>query len=107
MEKSQESIQKLQALEQNMQQLELQKQQLSAQLMEVENAIKELESLPETYKIVSNIMVKTDPNVVKSDLTERQEQFKRHISLLEKQEKKLSDKTEELRQEVLGKLKKE
>ena len=100
-------IQKMQTLEQNMQQVEAQKQQLHAQLLEIDNAVKELETASEAYKILNAVMVKTDPKKFKAELQEKQEQLKVHVSLLEKQEKKMSEKTEQLRQEVLGTLKKE
>ncbi len=103
--KAQEAIDKMQLLEQNMQQIELQKQQFTAQLMEIENALKELESAPEAYKLIGNILVKTDPKSLKSELGEKQERLKIHISIMDKQEKQLSDKTEKLRKEVLGTLK--
>ncbi|MBI4147980.1 prefoldin subunit [Candidatus Woesearchaeota archaeon] len=103
--KAQEAMSKLQLLEQNMQQLELQKQQFSAQLMEAENALKELESKPETYKIVGNIMVKSDPTAVSADLKDKQERLQLHISLLDKQEKQITEKTEKIRKEVMGSLK--
>jgi len=103
--KAQEAMSKLQLLEQNMQQLELQKQQFSAQLMEAENALKELESRPETYKIVGNIMVKSDPTAVSADIKDKQERLKLHISLLDKQEKQITEKTEKIRKEVMGSLK--
>ncbi len=107
METEQEAMTKLQLLEQNMQQVELQKQQFSAQLLEVENAIRELEPKPETYKIVGGIMVKADAQTVSAELKEKQERLKLHISLLEKQEKQMTEKTEKIRKEVLGTLKKE
>ncbi|MBI4017219.1 MAG: prefoldin subunit beta [Candidatus Aenigmarchaeota archaeon] len=105
--KAQEAVGKLQVLEQNMQQIEIQKQQFTAQLLEIENALKELETAPEAYKLLGNILVKTEPKSLKSELCEKQERLKIHISVIDKQEKQLSDKTEKLRKEILGTIKTE
>ena len=102
----QEKIAKLQALEQSMQQYVMKRQQFAQKLMEVSSALKEIENAPEMYKIVGNIMVKTDKETLSKELSERKEMADLRIKTLEKQESKVSEKVEELKTEVMKELKK-
>jgi prefoldin beta subunit len=104
---SQEQIQRLQFLDQNMQQVVAQKQQYQVQLLELENAIKELETSPNAYKIIGNIMVASDKETLKKDLEEKRELAELRVKTFEKQEQQLKEKSEALREEVLAGMKKE
>lgn len=93
-------------MEQNVQQYVMRRQQFSQQLMEIESALKELESSPEAYKIVGNIMVKTSKDQLKKELAERKELADMRIQSLDKQEQKVAEKVEELKKEVMAEIKK-
>lgn len=107
MKEAEQQIQQLTLLEQNLQNFALQKQGFQIQLLEVESALKELEKSPEAYKIVANIMVKSNTEELKKELTEKKETIELRISTMEKQEKKLREKAQKLQEEVLGKIKNE
>ena len=96
----QDKISRLQSMEQNVQQYVMRRQQFSQQLMEIESALKELESSPEAYKIVGNIMVKTSKDQLKKELADMR------IQSLDKQEQKVAEKVEELKKEVMAEIKK-
>ena len=57
----QEKVNNLSMLEQNAQQMAAQRQNFQTQLLEVESAIEEISNSKETYKIIGNIMIKTEP----------------------------------------------
>jgi prefoldin beta subunit len=103
---AQESISKLQLIEQNMQALLMQKQQFQAQLFEAESALKELEKTDEAYKIVGNVMIKSDKTALKAELSSRKELVDLRLKNIDKQEKQLKEKAEALQKEVMSKLKK-
>lgn len=91
------TTEQLQILEKNLQTFNMQKHQFQQQMAEAENALKELEKTTESYKIIGNIMIKTNPEELKKELFEKNEQFKGRIETLEVQEKKLHEKIKELR----------
>jgi len=100
-----ENIKELQLIEQNSQQYQMQRQQFQTQLTELESAIQELGKTDTSYKIIGNIMVKTDINAQKKELTRKKEMFEIRIKTLEKQEKKLKGKAKELQEQVLTDMK--
>jgi len=102
----QEKIAKLQALEQSMQQYVMKRQQFAQKRLEVDSALKEIEKAPEMYKIVGNIMVRTDKESLTRELNDRKEMADLRIKTLEKQESKLSERVEELKTQVMKELKK-
>ena len=99
---SQEKIGRLQLIEQNLQNFLAQKQQFQTQLFEVESALKELDASSEAYKIVGNLMVKSDKGALQKDLQQRKEIAELRVKSLEKQEQQLKDKAESLRKEVMA-----
>ena len=102
-----EKFKDLQLLEQNLQNFNLQKQKFQVELMEIENALKELaDEKKETYKIVSNIMIETDPKELKKELESKKEVINLRIKNLEKQETSIRNKAEEIQKEVMVKLQK-
>ena len=103
---TQESISKLQLIEQNVQTLLMQKQQFQGQLFELESALKELEKTDEAYKIVGNVMIKTDKTALKAELSSKKEIIDLRLKNIDKQEKQMKDKAEALQKEVMSKLKK-
>ena len=95
----------LQILEQSIQNLLLQKQQFSGQLLEMENAFKEIQRVEHAYKIVGNIMVLAKQSDLVEDITQKKELLTLRIQSLEKQEKKIREKAQQLQEEVMQKLK--
>lgn len=101
----QEKIQQLQLIEQNLQNLLSQKQQFQSQMFELDGAIKELESTPQAYKIIGGIMVLTEKDKLKKDLSEKKELVELRISSIEKQEKQFKDRAKGIQEEVLSLMK--
>lgn len=97
----QEKINKLSAMEQSLQQFLIQKQQFQAQLMEFTSALDELDKTDKAYRIVGNVMVSADREVLKKDLSQKKEIIELRIKSLEKQEEKTREKTQELQSEVM------
>jgi len=66
------SIQQLQILEQNLQNILLQKQAFQIEFRETQAALKELEkSGEEVFKIIGQLMIKTDKKDVKEELVNK------------------------------------
>lgn len=100
-EESKKKINQLQLLEQSMQNLLMQKQQFQLQQVEIESALKELEKVNEAYKIVGNIMILSEKDDLKTDLTSKKEIIELRIKNLEKQENQLREKATKLQDEVM------
>jgi len=92
--------------EQGLQSFLQQKQQFQGQMMEIESALEELGPAKEAYKIVGNIMVKTDKDELQKDLQSKKEMLEIRIKAIEKQENQLKEKATKLQEEVLKQLKK-
>lgn len=103
---TQESISKLQLIEQNVQALLMQRQQFQTQLFEVESALKELEKTDDAFKIVGNVMIKTDKAAMKAELSSKKEIIDLRLKNLDKQEKQMKEKAESLQKDVMSKMKK-
>jgi len=102
---TEQKLMQLQILEQSIQNLLLQKQQFSGQLLEMENAFKEIQRVEHAYKIVGNIMVLAKQSDLVEDITQKKELLTLRIQSLEKQEKKIREKAQQLQEEVMQKLK--
>jgi len=100
----QHKIEKLQSIEQSMQQFLMQKQQFQTQLVELDSALKEIEITTDSYKIIGNIMVKTNKEKLTKDLQERKELVELRMKTIEKQENKIKGSAEELRKDIMGNL---
>lgn len=104
---TEDKIKRLQLYEQNMQALAMQKQQFQTQLIEVETALGELEHAEVSYKIVGNIMVKSDRERLRTELNQKKDMITVRVKSLEKQEESVREKSKSLQQEVLGEMKDE
>ncbi len=102
---AQEKIGRLQMIEQNLQAMLGQKQQFQSQAFEIESALKELQTTTDAYKIVANLMIKTDKTKLVEDLTQKKEIADLRIKSMEKQEEQLREKAEGLRKDVLASMK--
>jgi len=96
------NIQELQMLDQNLQNILLQKQAFQIELRETQAALKELEkSGEEVFKIIGQLMIKTDKKDMKEELVTKEKMIDLRIKSFEKQEHALSEKFGDLQREVL------
>ncbi|MCF7861473.1 prefoldin subunit beta [Candidatus Woesearchaeota archaeon] len=105
--KTQEKIHQLQLFEQNLQNLLLQKQQFQSQIQENKSALDESKDQKDVYKIIGNIMVKSDAEKIRAELETNLEMAELRIKTIEKQEKAIREKANVLQKEVVSEMKKE
>jgi prefoldin beta subunit len=91
-------IQELQISEQAYQSLLMQKQAFEMELIE--------KASDHIFKVLGQIMIRADKDEVKKELEEKQKLLALRIKSLEKQESSVKEKVENLRQEILKKIKK-
>ena len=71
-----------------------------------ENALLELtKAKDDVYKMFGNIMIKSDKNKIKEELEKRKELLSLRVKSIEKQESQVAKQSEELRNDVLKKIK--
>lgn len=101
-EQSAQLLNQAQLYQQQIQGMEAQKEALNLQMMEVSNALDELEktSEKEVYKIAGPLIVKSGTSEVKKDMAEKKDLLKTRLDVLEKSEKKLKTKIDELREQL-------
>ena len=103
---TEKKIQQFQLIEQSLDSLLVQRQNIEVQLVENENAIKELKKSDKTpYKIIGTIMISSEKEDLIGELNESKEIFSLRLKTIERQEKNLKDKAEELQKELVEKLK--
>ena len=96
----------MQILEQNLQNLMFQKQAFQMELSETQAALREIEnSGDEVYKIIGQLMIKSEKNKVKDELLNKEKIIELRIKSIEKQEDSFAEKLEELREEFLNRQK--
>lgn len=99
----QDKLAQFQTLQQQLQLVALQKQQLNAVKNEAENALTELSKISEkqkVYKAAGMLLIESSKGDSEKTLNEEKELSETRIGVLERQEKKLSEKYEELRKEL-------
>ena len=97
----QEKIQEIQNLEHNFQNILFQKQAFQMELNETESALEEIEkSGEEVFKMIGQLMIKTEKEKIKKELLNKRELLKLRISSFEKQENSLMEKMENLRKDA-------
>ena len=91
-----------QAYQQQMQAYIIQKEQLSIQLMEINKAVEDLEKTKETeiYRISGPILIKTKKAAATKELKEKQELIKLRLAQIEKKEKGINEKIDELKKRL-------
>jgi len=103
----QEQLARLQQLQQTLEVVTAQKQQLEIELAETSRALSELEKVDDQaviYKSIGGLMLKTERKKVMEELTERREILNTRITVLDRQEKRTRDHTQELQQKLQEKL---
>ncbi len=104
MEEDTQKLQEIQILEQNIQNIMMQKQSFDFELSETLSALKEIEnSGDEVYKVVGQLMIKSNKEKIKEELSNKEKLIELRVSSLEKQEKSFSENLEKLRDEMLSK----
>jgi len=98
-EQTQQMLNQAQLYQQQMQGLLLQRESLNMQMLEVKRALEELEKTEQTevYKASGPILIKTTKEEVKKELAEKQELINLRLKTLEKGEKKIKERFEEIR----------
>jgi prefoldin beta subunit len=103
---TQEKIRELQAYEQNLQSLLMQKQAFQMELSETDNALSEVsKSTDDIFKMVGQIMIKTNKEKVEKDLKQRKELLTLRLKSIDKQEKEFTKLLDELKEDVMKKIK--
>ncbi|MFH1063711.1 MAG: prefoldin subunit beta [Candidatus Woesearchaeota archaeon] len=97
----QEKINKLSTMEHSLQNFLAQKQAFQAQLMEITSALEELKTSEEAYKIIGNVMVRSNKDELTKDLSQKKETAELRVKSLERQEEKMREKTAALQAEVM------
>lgn len=99
----QDKLAQFQTLQQQLQLLALQKQQLMAAKNDIENALTELGKITEkqkVYKAAGMLLIESSKGESEKALNEEKELSETRTGVLERQEKKLTEKYEELRKEL-------
>ncbi|MBU0959244.1 MAG: prefoldin subunit [Nanoarchaeota archaeon] len=100
-------IQEMQFLEQSLQNILLQKQAFQMELSETQSAFKEIKGAgEEVFKIVGQLMIKTDKKRVEEELENKQKLLDLRLKSLEKQEASTTEQLEKIRDQVLKQHKK-
>lgn len=98
----QENLEEMQLIDQTLQQLLLQKHAFQMELSETKSALSEIEkSEDEVYKIVGQLMIKSEKSKIKEELLNKQKIIDIRLKSLEKQESTLSEKLEKIRDELM------
>lgn len=99
----QEKLGRIQLLEQTMHGILQQKQQFQMEQIELDNALKELDTAEDAFKIMGNLMIKTDKSKLQEQMKEKKELADLRLKSIEKQEKELSEQLQEMQKEAMKK----
>jgi prefoldin beta subunit len=103
MENQENNLQEIQFLEQNLQNIIYQKQAFQMEISETESALEETKKSGEdVYKIIGQLMIKTDKAKVEKELQEKQGLIQKRLDSMDEQEKVFSEKLKKLRDEMLA-----
>ncbi|MEM2878372.1 MAG: prefoldin subunit beta [Candidatus Hadarchaeales archaeon] len=97
-----------QQVQQQAQVLATQRQQLELLLRETEKALEELGKLPDdagVYKSVGGILIKSEKNLIQTELSEQKETLDLRIKALQKQEERSMQRLREMRDKIDRELK--
>ena len=95
-----QKIQEMQILEQNLQNLLLQKQAFQMEISEVKAAKKEIEKSDDIFKIIGQLMIRTDKEKTSQELLNKEKLLDIRLKSIEKQEASLSERVENLKKEI-------
>ena len=101
-----EKIQEMQMYEQNFQNLMVKKQAFQIEFSETENALSEIsKSKDEVFKMIWQIIIKTDKEKVEKELKQKKDLLSLRLKSIEKQESELTKEIEELKEDVMKRIK--
>ena len=107
MSEQENKIQEMHFIEQNFHNLLHQKQAFQMELSETQSALKEIEnSGDEVFKIIGQLMIKTDKEKIKEELTNKDKLLSLRVKTIEKQESSLREQLDKLQGEVMKGMKK-
>lgn len=94
-------IQEMDILEQNLQGILFQKQAFTMEIDETVSALNELDkSGDEVYKLIGQLMIKTDKSKIKEELSEKNKILHLKMETLEKQEAYLNEKLSKIQEDI-------
>ncbi|MBU1251997.1 MAG: prefoldin subunit [Nanoarchaeota archaeon] len=96
-----QQIQEISILEQNLQNLLFQNQAFQMEISETNAALKEIQDSKEVFKIVGQLMIKSEPEKVKEELLNKEKLLSLRIKSIENQESEMSKQLESLKKKVL------
>jgi prefoldin beta subunit len=97
-----EELQELQFLEQNLSSILMQKRAIDMEIAELESSIEEVKKTKDgVFKLIGNIMIKTNKESVEKDLKERILKIKSKAKTYDLQEKNVSNRIKEIREKIL------
>lgn len=98
-------IQELQVLEQNFQALLMQKQSFQIELSETMTAIEEVtNSKGDVFKVIGQVMVKSNKDSLKKELSEKKDLLSLRMNAIEKQEAGIRENIERIKGEIVDKI---
>jgi len=103
MESKDKKIQEIQILEQTLHNLSFQKQAFQLELSETIESLNSLQSSgDEVFKIIGQLMIKTDKNKAQEELANKQKFLELRTKSIEKEENSLAKKVVSLREELIS-----
>ena len=101
-QQSQQMIEQAQVFQQELQLLLSQKGTLTLELNDIKRALDELDKTDEkeAYKISGSILIKSDIEKIKKELADRKELADVRIQTIEKREKKIKERIEEIKEKI-------
>jgi prefoldin beta subunit len=103
----QDKLREMQIIDQNLHNIMLQKQAFQMEAQETKTALKEIkESKNDIYKIIGNLMLKTEKEKIQKELEDKDKLLELRITSFEKQEFSFAKQLEKIREELLKSKKK-
>ncbi len=103
----QEQVARLQQLQQTLQAVSTQKQQLEIEVTETDRAVSELDKLTDqsvVYKSVGSLLLRSERQILLSELKERKELLNTRITVLGRQEDRTKERIKELQEKLQERL---
>jgi prefoldin beta subunit len=98
-----EHLARFEQAQQNLQAIVAQKQQVEMELTEIEKALSELDKsgdAPKIYKSIGSLLIKTSKKDMLSELQERRELGNTRVTVLAKQENRVSESLKEIQAKI-------
>ena len=103
MQGQEKKLQEMQFLEQNLQNILMQKQAFQMELSETDSALIEVKNSKEdVYKIVGNLMIKSNRIQIQKELEAKKKLFETRLKALDTQEENFSEKLTSIREEIMN-----